>query len=149
MPMMITSGYDKIGRDAEVVIRLAGRPAFGQHKGNRRFSFLAGLGGSVPLSMPLGLIVGRPFKPFRLATPSRCSMTSCFRVATSPNSSTSRASSSGRLRSERDGRCGTSVKNLTESSRCKRKMRPRPRFFPSYLATSAGSGIRRNGADQW
>ena len=34
---------------------------------------LPGFGGSVPLSMPLGLMVGRPFRPFSRAISSRCS----------------------------------------------------------------------------
>jgi hypothetical protein len=38
MPIMITSGYDKIGRDAEIVVRLAMRPAFGQQRGFARNS---------------------------------------------------------------------------------------------------------------
>src|SRR5208282_2815424 len=99
---------------------------------NRRFPFVAGFSGSVALSMPLGLILGRPFRPFRRAISSRCSLTVCFRAATSPNSSTSRASSSGRLRSARLGGGGTSAKNRTESSRGKRKMPPCPHFCPCY-----------------
>src|SRR5271166_1160487 len=99
---------------------------------NRRFPFLAGLGGSVAWSMPLGLMAGRPFRPFRRAISSRSSLTICFRAAISPDSSTSRASSSGRLSSERDGGGGTSVKNPTESSRGKRKMQAHPHFCPCY-----------------
>src|SRR3954452_16707682 len=99
---------------------------------NRRFAFSAGFGGSVALSMPLGLRVGRPFKPFRRAISSRCSATIFSRAATLPNSSTSSASSSGRLRSEKDGGGGTSAKNRTSSSRGKRKMRRRLGFCSSY-----------------
>jgi len=48
-----------------------------------RFSFSVGFAGAVPLSMPLGLMFGRPFRPFRRAISSRSSATVCFRVATS------------------------------------------------------------------
>src|SRR5271165_3540647 len=99
---------------------------------NRRFPFLAGFGGSVALSMPLGLIGGRPFRPFRRAISSHCSLTVCFRAATSPNTLTSRASSAGRVRSERLGGSGTSVRNRTESSRGKEKIGLCPRFCPYY-----------------
>src|SRR3982750_1404296 len=34
---------------------------------NRRFAWSAGFTGSVALSMPLGLMAGRPFNPFRRA----------------------------------------------------------------------------------
>src|SRR5271170_7661257 len=99
---------------------------------NRRLPLL-GFGGSVSLSMPLGLIVGRPFKPFSRAISSRCSPATCFRAATSPNSSTSKASSSARLSPERLAGGSTFARNRTESSRSKRKMQARPYFCPSYL----------------
>jgi hypothetical protein len=38
-----------------------------------RFPCIPGLGGSVALSMPLGLMPGRPFNPFSRAISSRCS----------------------------------------------------------------------------
>ncbi len=66
-----------------------------------RFSSLAGLVGAAPLSMPLGLMVGRPLRPFNRAFSLRSSATACFSTATSPYSSTSRASRSGRLSVER------------------------------------------------
>src|ERR1700732_5308144 len=55
--------------------------------------------------------VGRPFSPFRQAISSRCSLTVCFRAATSPNNSTSRASSFARLRSESEDDGHTSAQN--------------------------------------
>src|SRR5215213_5732280 len=103
---------------------------------NRRFSCSTGFAGSVALSMPLGLMPGRPFNPFRRAISSRCSPTIFSSAATLPNSSTSRASSSGRLRSERDGGGGTSAKDRTPPSRGKRKMSDYPRFCPSYVRRS-------------
>src|ERR1700729_4188124 len=99
---------------------------------NRRFPLL-GLGGSVPLSMPLGLMSGRPFRPFRRAISSRCSASVFSNAATLPNSSASRASSSARLSPERLAGGGTFARNRTESSRSKRKMRGRPHFCPSYV----------------
>ncbi len=67
----------------------------------------------MPLGV-LGLIFGRPFRPFSRAISSRCSPTTFSSSPTLPNSSTSRASSSGRLRPERGGGCGTCAKNRTE-----------------------------------
>src|SRR4051812_38730505 len=99
---------------------------------NRRFAFSPSLTGSVAWSMPLGLMAGRPFKPFRRAISARCSATVFSSAATLPNSSTSSASSSGRLRSAKDGGGGTSTQNRTPSSRGKRKMSGYPRFCPSY-----------------
>jgi hypothetical protein len=99
---------------------------------NHRCSFLASLGGSVDLSMPLGLIGGRPFKPFRWAISSRCSPMTFSRATILPNRSTSKASSSGRLGPEREGGGDTPAKNRTEASRGKRKMQARPLFCPSY-----------------
>src|SRR5208283_5032594 len=120
---------------------------------NRRFAFLTDFGGSVALSMPLGLlglIVGRPFRPFRRAISSRCSLTVCFSAATSPDNSTSRASSSGRFRPERLDGGGTSAKNRTESSRGKKKMRGRPRFCPSYFVTYSFTRLPcRKSANHW
>src|SRR6202035_3249968 len=98
----------------------------------RRISDLLGFGGSVPLSMPLGLMLGRPFKPFRRAISSRCSPTTCFRAATSPNNSTNRASSSARLSAERTGGDGTWGKESTASNRRKEKMERCPHFCSSY-----------------
>jgi len=69
---------------------------------NRRFSFWAGFGGSVALSIPLDLIAGRPFGPFRRAISSSCSLRRFSRPATLPNRSTSRASTSERFRNRRD-----------------------------------------------
>ncbi len=66
-----------------------GRPLF-----KPPFDPQAAVAGSVALSMPLGLMVGRPFRPFRRAISSRCSATTFSRAPTLPSSSTSRASSS-------------------------------------------------------
>jgi hypothetical protein len=98
---------------------------------NRRFSFGLSLGDSVPLSMPLGLIVGRPF---RRAISSRCSPTSFSRAATLPDSSTGRGLKAGRLNPDRDGGGGISVKNLPESSRGKKNASV-PHSCPSYFVT--------------
>src|ERR1700722_17894933 len=97
-----------------------------------------GFAGSVPLSMPLGLIVGRTFKPFSRAISSRCSEAVFSRAATLLNSSSSRDSSSARLSPERLGGSGTFARNRTESSRSKRKMQACPHFCPSYYV---GDGI--------
>src|SRR3979411_3166513 len=112
---------------------------------NRRFCFLAGCGGSVALSMPLGLILGRPFRPFRAAISSRSWPTTCFRAATSPNSLTTRALSSARLSPERLDGGGTSVKNPTEPSRCKKKMQDCLHFRPCYFSKrEAGSSAEES-----
>src|SRR3954453_15568643 len=58
--------------------------------------------------MPLGLMAGRLFNPFKRRISARCSPTIFSKAATLPRSSTSSASSSGRLRSEKDGGSGTS-----------------------------------------
>ena len=71
---------------------------------NRRFPFLPGLGGSVALSMPLGLIVGRSLPDLSVGRSPRVARQRPVpggRVTTLPDNSTSRASSSARLRSER------------------------------------------------
>src|SRR5271169_5391069 len=82
--------------------------------------------------MPLGLIAGRPFSPFKRAISSRCSSPCCFSAASSPNSSTSRASSSGRLRSDRARAAGTHSVESHRPNRSKRKSHRCPQFCPSY-----------------
>ena len=54
----------------------------------RRLSWLPGLAGSVAFSIPLGLISGRPFRPFSRATSSRSSTFVRLSAATSSNSRT-------------------------------------------------------------
>ncbi len=56
---------------------------------------------SVAFSIPLGLIDGRPCKPFSRAISSRCAATSCFRPASSPSNATRRVSNSARDKLER------------------------------------------------
>jgi hypothetical protein len=56
---------------------------------------------AVCLSMPLGLIEGRPFKPFSRAISSYCDATTTFSSDTALNSPTNRASSSARDRSDK------------------------------------------------
>src|SRR5271168_3857818 len=68
--------------------------------------FFAGFSGSVASSMPLDLIMGRPFSPFRWAISSRCSLTVCFRAATSPNSSMRWTPKTGQV-AKRGSRLGT------------------------------------------
>jgi hypothetical protein len=100
-----------------------------------------GFAGSVPLSMPLGLIVGRTFKPFSRAISSRCSEAVFSSAATLLNSSSSRDSSSARLSPERLGGSGTFARNRTESSRSKRKMQACPHFCPSYKNRRRKTGL--------
>src|SRR5580692_1950126 len=92
--------------------------------------------------MPLGLRLGRPFKPFRRAISSRCSPTTCFRAATSANNATNRVSSSARLSAERTGGGGTSGKESTASNRHKEKMERCPHFCPCYHSECQLSDIR-------
>jgi hypothetical protein len=78
----------------------------------RRFSRLPNFDDAVALSMPLARIVGRPFRPFSRANSPRCSPTTYFSAATSPNSSSSKASSSGPLRPESEDGGGTSPQRI-------------------------------------
>src|SRR5271166_4265130 len=84
--------------------------------------------------MPLGLIDGRPFRPFSRAISSRCAATITFRSETSPSSSTTRASSSARGRP--DGSEGVDMQraNRTRPRRGKLKNRRCPGFCPYYDA---------------
>src|SRR4051812_49423582 len=56
---------------------------------------------SVASSMPLGLMVGPPFRPLSRAISSRCAATSRFSSATSPSNWTTKASSSARDKPDR------------------------------------------------
>src|SRR5208282_3501849 len=87
-------------------------------------------------SMPLGLITGRPLRPFSRAISSRCAATSRFSSATSPNSSTTSASNSGRGRPGRSAGGDMHQPNRTGSRRGKRKNARRPGFCPAYAPPS-------------
>src|SRR5271165_5847873 len=92
--------------------------------------------GSVPFSMPLGLIVGRPFSPFSRAISSRCAATIVFRSATSPSSSTTRASSSARGRPVGSEGGDMQRANRTRPRRGKLKNRRCPGFCPYYASAA-------------
>src|SRR4051812_45451370 len=100
---------------------------------NCYFACSPGFTGSVALSMPLGLIAGRLFNPFRRAISARCSPTIFSRAATLPRSSTSSASSSGRLRSEKDGGGGTSTEIVPHQARVSEKCSTAQGFAPITL----------------
>jgi hypothetical protein len=91
---------------------------------------LGGLHRLVALSMPLGLIAGRLFKPFRRAISSRCSPTIFSRAATLPRSSTTSASSSARLRSGKDGGGGTSTQIVSHHAGASEKCSTARGFAP-------------------
>src|SRR5271165_5447675 len=101
-----------------------------------RFSRLRGFAGLVALSMPLGLMSGRPFSPFSRAISSRCSLTTCFSAAISSMKPATTASSFGRLSADRLGGVLTHSVNRTPPRRSKEIMRPRPGFCPYYAQLS-------------
>src|SRR4051812_14401132 len=107
---------------------------------NCYFACSPGFTGSVALSMPLGLIAGRLFNPFRRAISARCSPTIFFRAATLPRSSISSASSSGRLRSEKDNGGGTSTQIVPHQARASEKCSTARGFAP---VTKHGAKSRR------
>ena len=88
---------------------------------------------AVAFSMPLGLIDGRPFKPFRRAISSRWAATTCFSSRTSPSSATNWAFSSARGRPGRSVGGGMSPPNRTAPRRGKPENHRRPGFCPGYL----------------
>ena len=94
----------------------------------------------VPFLIPLGLIAGRPFKPFSRAISSRCSATIRLRSATSPSSFTTSCSSSACDRPDSSGGVVTSRLNRVAPPRRNHFLRHRPRFCPSY--TQKGVTIR-------
>ena len=88
--------------------------------------------GVVACSMPLGLIAGRPFRPFSRAFSSRWSATTRFSSATSPSSFTTRASSSARDRLDRSPAGGTPSENGSSPASGKAQKSTRPGFCPGY-----------------
>ena len=98
----------------------------------KRFSCLSGLPGSVALSMPLGLMSGRPFSPFSRAISSRCSAIVRSSSASFANTlaTNSRSWIDDRPSSSTGGR--THRLNPTRPRRGKHEMQPRPGFCPCY-----------------
>src|SRR6202044_2425360 len=96
--------------------------------------------GVVPCSIPLGLIAGRPFKPFSRAISSRCSATIRLRSATSPSSFTTSCSSSACDRPDSSGGVVTSRLNRVVPCRRNHFLRHRPRFCPSYTGGALSAG---------
>ena len=86
--------------------------------------------GVVPLSIPLGLISGRPFRPFSRAISSRCSATIRLRSATSPSSFNTSCCSSPCDRPDISGGMVTSSLNQAAARRRKQNISSRPRFCP-------------------
>ena len=86
----------------------------------------------VAFSIPLGLIDGRPLRPFSRAISSRCTSTICFSSATSPSSSTNRASSSARGKSERLAVGGIPQPSLTARVGASGKIKATPGLCPDY-----------------
>ena len=70
----------------------------------------------VAFSIPLGLIDGRPLRPFSRAISSRCAITICFSSDTSPSSSTNRASSSAREVRQIGGRRHATTESYSPAS---------------------------------
>ena len=87
--------------------------------------------GAVPLSMPLGLMSGRPFKPFRRAISSRCSPTTRLSSVTSPSNCTTSCSSSSRDRLDSEGGTFTHRLNRRAPRRGKRKISFARSFAPA------------------
>src|SRR3954467_7606941 len=110
---------------------------------NRRFACSAGFTGSGAWSMPLGLIAGRLFKPFRRAISARCSPTIFSRAATLPRSSTTSASSSAQLRSGKDGGGGTSTQIVSHHAGASEKCSTARGFAPIAVAAGEAEGLRR------
>src|SRR5271165_5890418 len=74
-------------------------------------------GGAVAFSMPLGLISGRPFKPFSRAISSRSVTTVCLSSAASPNSRTTSSFNWAGVRPSRSSGGFTHSLNRTPSRR--------------------------------
>jgi hypothetical protein len=124
----------RAGRDRDVNdVLLNGGPRADLARAPSR-RHLTGFGGSVPLSMRLRPIRGRPFMPFRRAVSSRGSLFICFATAISPNNSTSRASGFGRLSRERDGGGGTSPWRIE---------RPKPEQEKNQAAPTVSHPLRK------
>jgi hypothetical protein len=92
--------------------------------------------GSVPFSMPHGLITGRPFNPFNpfsqrshRAAPTRC------RSANSPNSLTTRASNSARGRPGKSAGGDIPQRNVPARAGGRPKYQQPPGFCPDYVGT--------------
>ena len=92
--------------------------------------------GAVPFSMPLGLIFGRPFKPFSRAISSRCSATMRSSSVTLPSSFTTSSCSSPCDRPDISGGAVTRSLNRAAPRRSKQKITPRPGFCPGYSETT-------------
>jgi hypothetical protein len=67
--------------------------------------------GVMDCSMPLGLIVGGPFRPFSRAISSRCAATVCFNAPTSASSPKTKSLSSATVSESRSDAGGTRMKN--------------------------------------
>ena len=97
----------------------------------RRLAPLAPGFAVVASSMPLGLIRGRPFRPFKRAISSRNSAFCRFSSAFSASSINQSCFSSGG-RPSISGGATTKSLNRVAPRRGKRKISPRPPFCPSY-----------------
>ena len=102
--------------------------------------------GSVDLSMPLGLMAGRPFDPFSRAISSRCS---AFIRSNSVILSDSLATSSFSCEGDRPSRSsGGFTHSLNGSpSRCEKIMQPRPEFCRCYVFEQSRVGVTGSTAE--
>src|SRR5215212_554116 len=99
-----------------------------------RGAFLPARSGPVPFSMPLGLILGRPFTPLSWATSARSSAIACCSAAFSASRRSARVSSSPRGRPEREIVLGAGMPGEIESNSVPHNpsAHPSPDFCPSY-----------------
>src|SRR3954467_4176279 len=105
-----------------------------------RGAFLPTRSGPVPFSMPLGLILGRPFTPLSWATSARSSAIACCSAAFSASRRSARVSSSPRGRPEREIVLGADMPGEIESNSVPHNpsAHPSPDFCPSYRLDECG-----------
>jgi hypothetical protein len=112
------------------------RPRWAYHHLPRSLSTRLGLHIATPpvcfcsTPIPLGLIDGRPLRPFSRAISSRCAATICFSSDTSLSNSTNRASRSARNRLDRSVGGAIPQPNRTRPRRGKRENQGYPGVLP-------------------